>query len=278
MCLWNGEQLCCEFCSRGVLDRKGVLRLFPLNLCDSKPSLKVRRKAKVGFVSRRPFHDQSIDLQISQSTALRQLREGGSHPLALDSLVSTVNPRRRRKARVHWFRESKKKKKKTKRETSVRLIFPPLESFFITTLREKKGGCESTKMTTRGTSQTQSDIQTKIIVNKALPHTGPTKVEESDNGEEKRKGTKQARANTEGIQSRDPAIHFDTKDEANTFPAFIESACTSACVECVYASDWATARVQATRFYSANNVFVYSARVLENRRNHGSCVCTSVSR
>ena len=30
---------------------------------------------------------------------------------------------------------------------------------------------------------------------------------------------------------------FRAKDEAKTFPAFIESACTSACVECVDASD-----------------------------------------
>lgn len=166
------------------------------------------------------------------------------------------------------------------RETNVRLVFPPLESFSpslcarISVYHRSKGrrGCESTGMGKRN----HCDVLTKILVNKALPHTGPTKVEKSDNKEERRKGRRKGsegsrgtRKYEEGTKSKASDFRAETENErkiyeTSTLPAFIESECTSE--SGTRLREWLSNGARATRFYSANNVFVYSTRVLENRR------------
>lgn len=120
------------------------------------------------------------------------------------------------------------------------------------------------------------DVLTKILVNKALPHTGPTKVEKSDNKEERRKGrrkgsegSRDTRKYEEGTKSKGSDFRAETENErkiyeTSTLPAFIESECTSE--SGTRLREWLSNGARATRFYSANNVFVYSTRVLENRR------------
>lgn len=83
------------------------------------------------------------------------------------------------------------------------------------------------------------DVLTKILVNKALPHTGPTKVEKSDNKEERRKGRRKGsegsrgtRKYEEGTKSKASDFRAETENErkiyeTSTLPAFIESECTS---------------------------------------------------
>lgn len=120
------------------------------------------------------------------------------------------------------------------------------------------------------------DVVTKILVNKALPHTGPTKVEKIDNKEERRKGRRKGNEGSrgtrkfeEGTKSKASDFRAETENErkiyeTSTLPAFIESECTSE--SGTRLREWLSNGARATRFYSANNVFVYSTRVLENRR------------